>query len=177
MKAVWSGGTTHGDIMRMVMELHGEVQLNRRFLRWSGYAGDATPVWESIYDFLREVEKGQFASEGVESGHAWAQLAISTVEAKHRLGLHPEILRATDALYKSLTGKDDSNQLKIIQPQMLAFGSMLDYAKFHQSGTTHMVQRRPIDLSQHNKDVIVKAVQMWLARGVVIKGDLSKLKI
>jgi phage gpG-like protein len=155
--------------MKIVMELHGETQLNRRFMRWSGFAGDLTPAWESIYAYLLKVEKKQFSSEGAMSGHDWAELAESTVKNKQRLGLRPEILRATDALLNSLTSPDDANQLKIIQPNMLAFGSMMPYAKLHQSGTSKMPQRRPIDLTLQNKVAILKTLQLFLARGVVAK--------
>jgi Phage virion morphogenesis family len=157
--------------MKITMELHGEVQLNRRFMRWSSAAVDATPVWESIYSYLLGVEKQQFASEGAQSGHQWAQLAASTVAQKARDNLRPEILRATDAMLKSLTRPDDPNQLKIITPSMMAFGSMLPYARMHQKPgpRAHYPQRRPIDLTVRNKVAIVKGLQLWLARGKVVK--------
>jgi hypothetical protein len=153
------------------MELHGEVQLNRRFLRWSQNAADAAPVFENIFAYLLKVEKQQFTTQGAQSGHAWAQLAASTVVQKQREGLRPEILRATDALLGSLTKAGDPNQLKIIQPNMLAFGSMLPYARMHQQPgpEAHYPQRRPIDLTIQNKVTIMKAVQLWLARGVAPK--------
>lgn len=152
--------------MKITLELHGETQLNRRFLRWSGYAGDVTPAWESIFAYLLKVEKKQFSSQGASSGHAWAQLAQSTVANKQRLGLRPEILRATDALLNSLTKDGDEGQLKVIQPNMMAFGSMMPYAKLHQSGTSLMPQRRPIDLTVRNKIAIMKSLQLYLARGI-----------
>lgn len=152
--------------MKIVLELHGETQINRRFMRWSGYAGDATAAFENIYAYLMKVEKNQFASQGASSGHAWAALAASTVAAKQRMGLRPEILRAHDLLINSLTKPGDPNQLKIIQPQMLAFGSMMPYATYQQFGTSRMPQRRPIDLTVQNKIAILKTLQLWLARGV-----------
>jgi len=149
------------------MELHGETQLQRRFLRWSSFASDATAAFEGIYAYLLKVEKEQFASQGATSGHAWAQLAQSTVQAKQRQGLRPEILRAHDLLFSSLTKKSDPNQLKIVQPNMLAFGSMMPYARYQQTGTSRMPQRRPIDLNVKNKIAIIKALQLFLARGIV----------
>lgn len=151
--------------MRAVFEVHGEVQLNRTFQRWAEHAGDATPAWEEIYSQLIKIEQEQFATEGAAGGEAWAALAASTVAAKARMGLRPEILRATDEMYNSLTNEDDPNQLKIITPSMLAFGSLMPYAKYHQSGTSHMPQRRPVDLTETHKRKIIKTLQLWLARG------------
>lgn len=151
--------------MRAILEVHGEVQLNRRFIRWIASATDATPAWEEIYLYLLQAEEKLFDSEGQEAGQRWADLAESTVARKAREGLRPEILRATDELRQSLTEIDDVNQLKYITPTSLAFGSTLPYAVLHQSGTFQMPQRRPIDLTEKNKVAIMKGLQLWLARG------------
>lgn len=165
MKAEWWAGAHAGD-MRIIFELHGEAQLNRQFVRWTEFALDASPAFEEIYQYLLKIEQKQFASEGEYAGSVWADLAEATVADKARRGLRPEILRATDELYHSLTAENDPNQLKVISPSMLAFGSLMPYAKLHQTGTENMAQRRPIDLTEQNKRAIMKQLQLWLARGI-----------
>lgn len=145
----------------------GERQIDRRMLRLIYGATDAAPVFEVIYEFLLKVEERQFASEGAQSGHPWAPLAASTLEAKARAGLQPEILRATDALMNSLTQQDGSGQLKVIGPSSLHFGSLLPYGAMHQNPgpAANYPQRRSIDLTEDNKRRIMKSIQLFLLRG------------
>lgn len=145
----------------------GERQIDRRMLRLSMGAADAAPVFEVIYQFLLSVEQKQFASEGSQSGHPWAPLAASTLAAKSRQGLRPEILRATDALMNSLTQENGPAQLKVITPSQMHFGSLLPYGAMHQvpGPAANYPQRRPIDLTESNKRKIMKSIQLYLLRG------------
>lgn len=154
--------------MRLIFDVHGEKQINRRLVRFESQATDATPAFLAIYAFMLRVEKMQFSTQGSQSGHAWADLAASTVVAKQREGLRPEILRATDALMNSLTREGDPNQLKIITPSSLAFGSTLPYAPMHQKPgpAATYPQRRPVDFTEENKVAIAKSLQLWIARGI-----------
>lgn len=153
-------------MVRLRFDVHGETQIDRELVRWTDSFTDASPAFAMIYNFLLRVEKLQFDTQGGASGHPWPALKAGTVEEKLRKGLRPEILRATDELMLSLTSEGDSNQLHEVGPSWLAFGSNLPYATAHQSGTDHIPQRRPVDLTEANKVAIAKSLQLWIARGV-----------
>jgi len=64
-------------------------------------AADPSPIWEKIHDYLMGISEEQFLTEGGRGGEAWADLVTSTVEAKMREGMRPEILRREDTLFDS----------------------------------------------------------------------------
>lgn len=156
--------------VKVEMEVLGEVQLRRRLLRFSDRAVNARPAFAVISEYLNEVEKKQFASEGAYSGHPWAPLAESTKKTKASRGQRPEILRATDAMKKALTNKRGPNKKLVMTRSMLIQGVKgLDYPEIHMapSTSTH-TQRRPVDLTEANKVACVKIVQLWITRGATL---------
>lgn len=158
-------------VVRVEINVLGERQVNRRLLRWSERAGNARPVWGVVAEYLMRVEARQFDTEGAASGHPWAPLKESTIKAKERLGLRPEILRATDALRNALTIPGDSNQKIILGKSTMVFGVKGDPAGY---GPILMKTkpgidrpRKPVDLTEYNRRACVKMIQLWIARGVV----------
>lgn len=158
--------------VRIELNVLGETQINRRLMRWSVRAADFAPVFEGILEFLERVEEAEFESEGAYAGSPWAQLAASTVVAKERAGLDPRILHATLALRNSLTKSDDPEAIRIATPSMMVFGTTVPYGKYHQSGTSRMPRRRPVDLTEKNKAAIIRAMQFWITRGGVTESQV-----
>lgn len=148
--------------MRLELDVFGDTQLSRDLLRFGERAADASPAFRQIADDLRDIERRQFASEGGFASAGWDPLAPSTIARKALLGLDPRILRATGALEASLTNRGDDAHVEMIGTQELIFGTDVDYAKFHQKGTSRMPRRRPIELRETDRRDIVRTLQRHL---------------
>ena len=94
----------------------------------------------------------------------WAPLADSTVESKSAAGLDPRILHATLALRESLTTGADGS-FTVVNDNGLWFGTSIDYAKFHQKGTSRMPQRKVIEFNVANRRSFTREIQRYVARG------------
>lgn len=146
-----------------IESIAGEAVIDRQLLRWSYNLRNPTVALEIAAAFLRRNAQDQFDSEGGHGSGGWAALADSTVAEKDRLGLQPEILRATDALMSSLTRRSDSQHFEErLSPDSLAFGTRVPYAIYHDTGTSRMPQRKPIELTDGDKVMLVKELQRAL---------------
>lgn len=153
--------------MLLELEVAGDVQLRRELLRWKGAVADASPAFDRMIvgggrDFmgLRRLEQRQFQSQGKFASAGWAPLAPSTVRAKARRGLDPRILHATGDLAASLAGGPGS--IEISQAHQLIFGTSVKYGRFHQSGTSRMKRRRPLELREQDRRAMVNVLQRHL---------------
>jgi phage gpG-like protein len=151
--------------MLIEFEVFGEKQVSRELLRFSQRAIDAAPAFELIADDMRDINEAQFESEGARGSGGWAPLAASTVAYKAMEGLDPRILHATLALRNSLTQKDDSNAQWLIDPLGIFFRSDVEYGAFHQSGTSKMPQRRPVEFTEVDRQHFVTQLQRYIVHG------------
>jgi hypothetical protein len=158
------GPATH---VQIEVEVFGDKQISRHLLRFGERAVRATPLWNSLYRDLQNIERVQFLTEGAHGSGGWAALAPSTIADKERRGLSPWILRASEILFNSLTGRG-LGQIKEIGPDFMRFGSDIPYGIYHQRGTVHMPMRKVIDITEPERVAIVKKIQMFLVRGVVV---------
>jgi hypothetical protein len=95
-------------------------------------ANNVKPGAAKIRTAYREAEQEIFRRNG--GAVAWEKLKDSTREAKRRRGQDHGTLRASNALFKSLTAPRAAYQVDDRQPHELRFGSTLPYADFHESG-------------------------------------------
>lgn len=124
-------------------------------------ASDIRPATSAIRTQFRKAEESYFDT----GGHgAWPKLADETREWKAKRGLDPRILRATSALYRSLTAARGVGQVDVRKPDELRFGTTLPYATFHEQGKG-VPQRKPIELTSTDRDKITKAIQSYVAKG------------
>ena len=151
--------------MRVVLDIAGDVQLNRELLGVSGRAVDMRPAFVAILDLWRAETAEQFGTEGQHASGGWKPLRPATAAAKRRRGQRPEILRATDALMRSLVEPHDGNPIARVTPSELEYGTKVEYAKFHQLGTRRMPRRRPVALTEGARQRTVKIVQRFLVTG------------
>ncbi|HEX4501096.1 MAG TPA: hypothetical protein VH187_08045 [Scandinavium sp.] len=159
------GPATH---VQVEVEVFGDKQISRHLLRFGERAVRATPLWNSLYRDLQNIEKVQFLTEGGHGSGGWAELAPSTVADKEKRNMSPWILRASEILFNSLTGRNALGQIKEIGPDFMRFGSDIPYGVYHQRGTVHMPMRKVIDITGPERVAIVKKIQMFLVRGVVV---------
>lgn len=148
--------------MQLSISSRGDTQIERQLARFAGNITNPTAALEIAAEFLRANAEEQFDTEGSNSG-GWKPLAESTVLEKERLGLSPEILRATDALMHSLTDRSDSQHTeRRLSADSLAFGTRVPYGIYHATGTVNMPQRPPIQLTASDRVALVKAIQRVL---------------
>jgi phage gpG-like protein len=95
-------------------------------------------LWGEISVALQEAERDWFESEGEGT---WKPLQPDYRARKALLYPGKTILRATDALYDSLTGSDAA---KLVGPEAMEFGTDDPVAQFHYDGTERMPKRNPI---------------------------------
>jgi hypothetical protein len=95
-------------------------------------ANNVKPGASKIRTAYREAEVEIFQGNG--GAVAWEKLKDSTRTAKRRRGQDHGTLRASNALYKSLTAPRAAYQVDDRQPHELRFGSTLPYAHFHEEG-------------------------------------------
>jgi hypothetical protein len=157
--------------VRIIFEVAGDVQLNRDILRVGARARDMSPAFGRVADLWIEETAVQFATEGRHASGGWKPLKQTTVDAKRRAGLRPEILRAHDALMRSLTSptQTDPNMVLTIKPDELDYGSKLPYAEVHQNPKpgNPLPRRRPVEFTEKTRRDTIKILQRFLITGEV----------
>jgi phage gpG-like protein len=124
---------------------------------------DLTPIWPGFVEYgLRPIIAGQFASRGAEGEHGpWAPLSPAYLERKfHDVGAEPILVRSHRMIDSLLTDTDDT--VKNMMPQALQFGTVVEYAGFHQTGTGKMPARRLFDFTEPQRKEMVTALQREL---------------
>lgn len=99
---------------------------------------DLEPLWELVKPVAADVEEEQFGSQGE---GAWPPLADSTIRRKESGGWPMDPLVRTGDLKGSLV---DPGRAADSGPRHLIYGTDVDYAAFHQEGTTRMPARQLI---------------------------------
>ena len=148
------------------IEVLGDVQVNRTFMRMNESAHNLQPLWHRLLHELRMIETVQFLTEGQHGSGGWPALKESTVKAKKRKGQMPWIERATEELFKSLT-EDAPGSIAEVTSDWLRYGTDVPYAKFQQTGTVHMPRRRLVQLTGEERVELTKLVQRYLVTGEI----------
>lgn len=140
--------------MHLQIEVFGEKIVSRRLLRFAHAAQDARPAFSKIAVLLGAAWNEQFATEGAFGGERWAPLAESTLRSKP--GGLPILVR---------TGRlKGSAHTKRLLPQMLEWGSDVEYGRFHMTGTSRMPARPPIKLPERIKRAATREIQRNLVQ-------------
>lgn len=149
--------------MRLQLQVFGDTQFDREIRRVGKRATAARPLYDALGWKLVAIQREQFQSEGGRSGHPWAPLADSTVRS--RGSAHP-ILDDTSALRESFLYGGAGNIFEATDDH-LRYGSESEIGIFHQQGTSRMPMRKPMELTDEDRDDIVKDMQHWVIRGSV----------
>lgn len=132
-------------------------------------AGDMTSVWRQAGSRIARDNRRQFATKGSFQGTPWKPLAKSTLRQKLRHGYKRQMLRRTDEMFRSFTGRPMG--IELYGPREAHFGSGLQKAVWQQNGThMHGKQHIPPRLIQKlngatKHDIIVLVVKKVM-RGV-----------
>jgi phage gpG-like protein len=149
--------------VRVEVSLAGDKQVSRELLRFGERAIAAKPAFEAIGELLITIEREQFATQGQAESGGWAPLAESTL--RYKTG--PSILDETGELRASLTERGDPHQIFDVGDEFLLFGTDVEYAGYHQTGTTRMPRRRPLELREMHRAEAVKILQRFIMTGLI----------
>lgn len=118
------------------VEVTGDKEIERAFAALTKEVATPDRLWAPLNSVLDASTGRNFNSQGAQSG-GWR--ALSPAYAKLKAVKYPgqPIMRATGALYRSLTDAFDSNAIFISRPTEMIRGTRLPYAK-------HAAARRPI---------------------------------
>jgi phage gpG-like protein len=147
-------------VVTVSFSIEGDKQVERELLRLAK-APDMRRIAPELGDYLRNVERSQFDSEGRTGSGGWTPLKPKTVASKAARGLDPRILRAHERLRKSLTNKRSADAVFNYDADSLFFGTRVPYARHHQFGAprANVPRRKLIDMSERNRRRVVKIVQ------------------
>lgn len=139
-------------------EVIGDKHLIATMLGWGARAVAAEPAYEAMHEYLKNVERELFESEGASGAHgAWEPLKATDEPA------HP-ILQATRNLMNSLVDESHPDHEFIMTPDGFAMGTRVPYAEEHQMGTQHVPQRRVVDLTVENRAALVMILDEYIFR-------------
>ena len=99
---------------------------------------DLEPLWELVKPVAASVEEDQFSTQGQ---GAWPPLAESTIARKEAGGWPADPLIRTGDLKASLV---DPGRAADTGPSHMTYGTDVEYAIFHQEGTSRMPARQLI---------------------------------
>lgn len=134
---------------RAFVEVYGDEIVATELFDIGDRAGDLTPLWPEIFRRLEVIEKEQFATEGARSGDHWHEQARTTLLRKFRKGQSLELMKATEALYLSLTGETIAS-VRTSGTDWAMFGSTLTQFNVQQdrNPSSNFPERLPINLTE-----------------------------
>jgi phage gpG-like protein len=132
--------------------VEGDAQFNRALEGLYDSLKDFRRAWPQVAERYYLVIRRQFDSEGGRA-NPWAELAPSTLAGKAINYPGQPILRASNALFQSMVNAFDQNAVFRMTEDSLTLGTTLDYAAYHQKGTSKMPARPIFDfLDEDYKD-------------------------
>jgi len=116
-------------------------------------------TWKAVASNFRKIEKQAFDSEGgtTKSGK-WKALKPKYAAAKLKRWGPVPILTASGDLYRSLTQEGAKDAIYQETAQELVIGTSDKKAGYHQSGTSRMPKRSPIDFTPEQEKEMVQPV-------------------
>jgi phage gpG-like protein len=129
--------------IQITTEVEGEDELSRAFGLMAAVVTDWRPFWPDIAAVFYVSESARFASEGF---GAWPPLSDGYRKWKQKHYPGQKILSLTGALRESLTARG-AGAIYVATAQELNIGTSIHYAKYHQTGTSRMPARPPVDLN------------------------------
>lgn len=145
--------------------------MDRGISRFADGCADYRPIWPVIEDDFYAMEKRQFGTEGVAGGgKKWEPLKPDYEEGKsvHYPGL--PILQRTGEMFGSLTERDHPAAVHVEERKTLTLGTTIEYAIFHQQGTSRMAARPEIQFPEEFKRMEMAHIQQYLVRVATAAG-------
>ncbi|WP_397570658.1 phage virion morphogenesis protein [Schlesneria sp. T3-172] len=115
---------------------------------------DYGPMLEQFQQVIAQGEEVAFRAQSTPGGVPWAPLAESTVRRKG----HAYILVDTGDLASSLIDVDGPGNINATNSHGLMFGTDVEYAIFHETGTSRMPARPAVGMSDETLDDLCERV-------------------
>jgi hypothetical protein len=150
----------------LIIEAKGTAKAANDLIDVGERARVMAPIDPEVRKVYFKAEKGRFEGQGVR----WPPLADATVERKAREGLDSRILRATGALYDSLTRPTSDSVDTPIKDLGFRYGTSIWYARFADKGTPkaskdHEPQRKLLGLTRPQREEINQLIAGFIAKG------------
>lgn len=144
----------------VTLTLMGDQQVVRTLTNQRWFLQDMRPAWEQVADIFAKAEKDLFRSQ---DRGKWPALSkqYARWKAQRYPGMPP--MRRTDRMYRELTQRPFG--IEKLGRWSMTIGTRLPYARIHQKGgwvTGWPPKRMVVHLAEHEKRLIVKAVQAQL---------------
>lgn len=150
-------------------DIEGKEKFDRALTLLNDSFKDFRRIWPQVAAVFYKAERRQFDSEGGKSG-GWAAPSEPYAKAKEIRYPGQPILRATNALYESLTDPTGENAIFSQSEDTLTLGSSLDYAAVHQTGWEKMPARPPIAIDDEEQAEMVRVMREALGNNAVRLG-------
>jgi phage gpG-like protein len=118
--------------------------LRKRFAIMTRRSKDFRPVFRWVMQELQKAHRTNFATQGASSGFPWSPLDPQYSSWKTENYGAKGILVRDGTLKHSLTVDSGRGAVRDMGLRTAEFGTQLPYAKFHQTGTPNMAQRKPV---------------------------------
>ena len=131
------------------IEIQGIERLGEAFASMADHVRDFRPrIWPPVNARFTEIMIEQFDSEGASGDSGpWLPLSPNYEVWKEKNYPGQPILELTGNLRRSFMGPFNPNAHYVETPDLLERGSTVPYAAYHQTGTSRMTARPPIDLT------------------------------
>lgn len=146
--------------IRFEVTVDGEKQLDRALSRFGDHLGDMRPFFQKASEMISSAVEEQFETEGSRTS-GWAPLSPRYAAWKMAQVGNQPILVFTGRMKKSLIG-EGPDSIREADRDQLRWGTSVPYAIFHQRGTSRMPQRRIIDLTEQDRQDLMKALQRFM---------------
>ena len=129
---------------------------------------DLRPAFRNIADNFNQVEKEAFEQGGRKRKWRALSPAYAAWKAKKYPG-RPILVRTGD-LRDSLAGQT-SNSVRKIKRKEMEMGTKLDYASYHDTGTSNMPKRPPIDPKKSDTNEWVFIMRRYILEKLGLRAD------
>jgi len=173
---------------RFQFNVAGVPQVDRTLRICADRCEDMSPAFETLHSgrawiqsksgksrqfrpFL-QIQAEQFRTQGGRGGRTiggataatsrWAKLTDAYAEQKAKIAPGAPILVLTGTLRDSLRSASHPGHVVAITKRSAAFGTAVEYAGFHQTGTRKMKARPPIALTGRDKADWVRVLQRFI---------------
>lgn len=121
------------------------------------------PLWEDMKKDFYSIELNQFLSQG---RGGWK--ALSPKYAAWKAARYPgrPILVLRGDLKRSLISQSHADSIYKPTRSQMEIGTSKDYASYHQTGTSKMPARPPIDFTGRDKHRLIKRMQEWIVKNM-----------
>lgn len=141
--------------------------LRRRFAAMSRRSQDFRPVFKWVLKELQKAHLANFTREGTVDGAPWKPLDPQYASWKLSNYGANGILVADGSLRRSLTVDSSRGAVRDVGFRTATFGTQIPYAKFHQSGTRFMAERKPVFLPSLMPNQTATVVGEYIVHGSV----------